>query len=91
MFALVDYEKTPPKAPQSLNIGIKYNFEVEYLRALFTNSELRSFSCQINLTINNLFDTEVNQEQQNTGAQAARWQRQRHYHHGLIPGPQRQQ
>jgi len=70
MFALVDYEKTPTKTPQSLDVGIKYNFEVEYLRALFTNSELRSFSCQIDLTINNLFDTEVNQEQQNTAAQA---------------------
>jgi hypothetical protein len=53
MFALVDYEWNPvaPKSP--------YDFQVEYLRALFTNSELRSFSCKINLTIDNLFKTAV--------------------------------
>ncbi len=53
MFALVDYEWNPvdPKSP--------YDFQVEYLRALFTNSELRSFSCKINLTIDNLFTTKV--------------------------------
>ncbi len=53
MFALVDYEWNPvePASP--------YDFQVEYLRALFTNSELRSFSCKINLTIDNLFKTSV--------------------------------
>jgi hypothetical protein len=53
MFALVDYEWNPvtPKSP--------YDFQVEYLRALFTNSELRSFSCKINLTIDNLFKVAV--------------------------------
>lgn len=62
MFALVDYEKAGDSPPPGL--GIDYGFEVEYLRALFTNSELRDFSCQINLTINNLFDTEVQQEEE---------------------------
>jgi len=61
LFGLVDYEK--PKSTQlpavTGGLDINYNFEVEYLRALFTNSELRSFSCQINLTINNLFQTSV--------------------------------
>ena len=75
-FALVDYEKT--KAPKlgleqdqssALMIApdIDYGFEVEFLRALFTNSELRSFSCQLNLTINSLFETGVNQD---TGSSA---------------------
>ncbi|GLS22431.1 hypothetical protein GCM10007874_54490 [Labrys miyagiensis] len=56
-FALVDYEKAASK-PAVLDID--YGFEVEYLRALFTNSELRSFACEVNLTINNLFKTGVN-------------------------------
>ncbi|WP_095088477.1 hypothetical protein [Mesorhizobium sophorae] len=63
-FALVDYEKAASKsaaAPDSnIDIDIDYGFEVEYLRALFTNSELRSFACEVNLTINNLFKTGVN-------------------------------
>ncbi len=62
MFALVDYEKAGDSPPPGLSI--EYNFEVEYLRALFTNSELRTFECKINLTINNLFDTEVQQEEE---------------------------
>ena len=32
-----------------------YSFEVEYLRALLLNSELRTFACQIDLTIISLF------------------------------------
>ena len=53
MFGLVDYEGTPttPASP--------YDFEVEYLRALFLNSELRSFACQVNLTLDNLFKVDV--------------------------------
>ncbi|WP_189407261.1 hypothetical protein, partial [Mesorhizobium sp. M1A.F.Ca.ET.072.01.1.1] len=56
-FALVDYEKAAGKSAVAADID--YGFEVEYLRALFTNSELRSFACEINLTINNLFKTGV--------------------------------
>ena len=61
LFGLVDYEK--PKGSDSARVAgldVDYGFEVEYLRALFVNSELRQFACQINLTINNLFDTGVN-------------------------------
>src|SRR4029079_8995636 len=59
-FALVDYEKAASKSSAAADIDIDYGFEVEYLRALFTNSELRSFACEVNLTINNLFKTGVN-------------------------------
>ena len=37
-----------------------YSFKVEYLRALFSNSELTDFSAKILLTVNNLFDVGVN-------------------------------
>lgn len=56
-FALVDYEKASGKSAPAVDID--YGFEVEYLRALFTNSELRSFACEVNLTINDLFKTGV--------------------------------
>ncbi|CAN5688402.1 hypothetical protein BH11PSE6_BH11PSE6_04310 [soil metagenome] len=62
LFGLVDYEKpaSPPAARLAASqLDTFYNFEVEYLRALFTNSALESFSCKINLTINNLFGTDV--------------------------------
>lgn len=65
LFGLVDYEKPKDDATQALavaagdGIGVDYSFEVEYLRALFTNSELRQFACKINLTVNSLFATEV--------------------------------
>src|SRR5207237_5835437 len=62
LFGLVDYKKpeSPPEArTAAAGLDIFYNFEVEYLRALFTNSALESFSCRINLTINNLFGTDV--------------------------------
>lgn len=62
-FALVDYEKAASKSEsRALALDIDYSFEVEFLRALFTNSELRSFSCQLDLTINSLFETGVNQD-----------------------------
>jgi len=57
-FALVDYEKAASQ-PAAVDIDVDYGFEVEYLRALFTNSELRSFACEVNLTINDLFKTGV--------------------------------
>ncbi|MGA1797287.1 hypothetical protein VH567_00730 [Sphingomonas sp. 4RDLI-65] len=61
-FALVDYEKTKSLAPsQALALALDYSFDVEFLRALFVNAELRSFACQLNLTINSLFETGVNQ------------------------------
>lgn len=65
LFGLVDYEKPTTTAPSGGGITIDtfYNFEVQFLRALFTNSELRNFSCKINLTINNLFGTSVTQQQ----------------------------
>lgn len=70
LFGLVDYEKpaaSSAKASASAGgIDIFYNFEVEYLRALFENAELRQFSCKINLTINNLFSAEVNLDTGNT-------------------------
>lgn len=61
LFGLVDYEKPAPTGTAAAVSGLDvfYNFEVEYLRALFINAELRNFSCQINLTINNLFTTPV--------------------------------
>ncbi|MGA3372743.1 MAG: hypothetical protein ABSC48_13385 [Terracidiphilus sp.] len=73
LFALVDYEKpaaaiTAAKADLSV---VPLGFEVEYLRALFTNSELRSFACQLNLTINNLFNTGVTLQPGNTAAAEA--------------------
>lgn len=64
MFALVDYEEAGDTALPGLSID--YGFEVAYLRALFTNSELRDFSCQIKLTINKLFDTGVTQQDAKT-------------------------
>jgi large repetitive protein len=70
MFALVDYEKAGDTPPPGLSID--YGFEVEFLRALFINSELRDFSCQIQLTINSLFGTGVNQKDENvSGANSA--------------------
>ncbi|MGD0831264.1 MAG: hypothetical protein ABR907_09995 [Terracidiphilus sp.] len=72
LFALVDYEK--PAAENSkaaADVSLEFlGFEVEYLRALFTNSELRSFACQLNLTINNLFGTGVTLESGNAAAAA---------------------
>ncbi|APR75953.1 Hypothetical protein A7982_01300 [Minicystis rosea] len=69
-FGLVDYEKPADskgaRAPSGL--AVEYNFEVEYLRALFVNAELSSFSSQINLTINSLFGNDV--ELQEGGAAA---------------------
>jgi hypothetical protein len=70
LFALVDYEKpTAKNAAGAKDVSlVPLGFEVEYLRALFTNSELRSFACQLNLTINNLFNTGVTLESGNTAA-----------------------
>lgn len=68
LFGLVDYEKPETGDSDTKNVSgnastdVFYNFEVQYLRALFTNSELRNFSCKINLTINNLFNTGVKEE-----------------------------
>lgn len=62
IFGLVDYEKPAPAAPAgaaAASSAVDYSFEVEYLRALFTNSALSQFSCKINLTINSLFGTPV--------------------------------
>lgn len=77
LFGLVDYKKPDPEskaaAAATSGIDVFYNFEVEYLRALFTNSALESFSCKINLTINNLFGTDVkgDPEAKAVGARAA--------------------
>ena len=49
-----------PRLGGAPEVYIDYAFEVSYLRALFTNSELRSFACEVDLTINNLFKTGVN-------------------------------
>ncbi|HMB93731.1 MAG TPA: hypothetical protein VKP65_22960, partial [Rhodothermales bacterium] len=70
LFGLVDYEKPTTSSETAVaEVGVDYNFEVEYLRALFTNSALSSFSCKINLTINNLFGTEVTkQDKEGVGA-----------------------
>lgn len=70
LFALVDYEKPADSgtSPVAAATPVDYGFEVEYLRALFTNSELRTFACQINLTVNKLFDIGVDLSQ---GVQAA--------------------
>ncbi|HET7234001.1 MAG TPA: hypothetical protein VFJ16_28575 [Longimicrobium sp.] len=73
LFGLVDYEKpaAPPDSGGGASLDVSYNFEVEYLRALFTNSELTRFSCLINLTINNLFGTPVTLNQPSGAAVAA--------------------
>ena len=91
-FALVDYEKRRPRQRwRSRSVSIDYAFEVSYLRALFTNSELRSFACEVDLTINNLFKTGVNLDAgQNVAATAGGDGRQRHRHHRLLPGPRHQ-
>ena len=70
LFALVDYEKPAPTGNQAAASSpfVPLGFEVEYLRALFTNSELRSFACQVNLTLNQLFDVGVNLQ---TGSHAS--------------------
>ncbi|HTI03459.1 MAG TPA: hypothetical protein VL752_21140, partial [Acidisoma sp.] len=62
LFGLVDYEKPAAGGSGGGGIGVSYNFEVQFLRALFTNSELTQFSCKINLTINTLFGTGVTQK-----------------------------
>lgn len=69
LFGLVDYEKPKSSAEATAATGgldAFYNYEVEFLRALFENAELRQFSCQINLTINNLFSAEVHLDTSNT-------------------------
>lgn len=70
LFGLVDYEKPSTSSAKAtaaaVGIDAFYSFEVEFLRALFENAELRQFSCQINLTINNLFSAEVNLDTGNT-------------------------
>ncbi|OYY91519.1 MAG: hypothetical protein B7Y45_02885 [Sphingomonas sp. 28-66-16] len=74
LFGLVDYEKpdSPPEARlAATGLDVFYNFEVEFLRALFTNSALESFSCKINLTINNLFGTDVTGDPAPAGPDAA--------------------
>lgn len=72
LFGLVDYEKPAAGGSGGSGINVSYNFEVQFLRALFTNSELTRFSCKINLTINNLFGTGVTQKTPpaKTGARA---------------------
>lgn len=70
LFGLVDYEKPKAGGSGGNGIGISYNFEVEFLRALFTNSELSTFSCQINLTINNLFGTDVTETPDTSASEA---------------------
>ncbi len=73
-FGLVDYEKpsgdTASAVPAVTGVNVNYNFEVEYLRALFTNSSLSSFSCKVNLTVNSLFGTEVTEEKDDGGTAA---------------------
>lgn len=74
LFGLVDYEKPEPSSEARLaaaQLDTFYNFEVEYLRALFTNSALESFSCKINLTINNLFGTDVTGDPPSQALEAA--------------------
>lgn len=70
LFGLVDYEKPSSSSANtsaaSGGVEAFYNFEVEFLRALFENAELRQFSCQINLTINNLFSADVDLDTGNT-------------------------
>jgi hypothetical protein len=59
-FALVDYEADGSKgALVPAGIAFDYGFEVEYVRALFSNASLSSFACKINLTINKLFGASV--------------------------------
>lgn len=53
VFALVDYEA--PAATNASSSSLPYAFQVNYLRALFENAQLRIFDCQIELVINELF------------------------------------
>jgi len=71
LFGLVDYEKPGGAGSQALSVKTPYLFEVEYLRALFTNSELREFQCKIDLTINELFSVDVNLGNAQDGADGA--------------------
>lgn len=69
LFGLVDYEKPTTSSTEAAapsGVDTFYNYEVEYLRALFENAELRQFACRINLTINNLFTTDVTLDTGNT-------------------------
>ncbi|HZG43412.1 MAG TPA: hypothetical protein VEY93_10650, partial [Longimicrobium sp.] len=75
-FGLVDYEKPEPASQpgSGWQLDASYNFEVEYLRALFSNSELTSFACLVNLTINDLFGTDVTLDQPASGTGRAEGQ-----------------
>ena len=53
MFALVDYEAPAPETPPGSTVD--YAFDVDHLRALFENNELRLFDCEVELEINRLF------------------------------------
>lgn len=68
MFGLVDYEGVQVDVPADQ----LYDFQVEYLRALFLNSELRTFECKVNLTVNNLFKTVVTLQPDGGGIQPAK-------------------
>jgi hypothetical protein len=56
LFGLVDYEWAGPAVPK---IAPPLYFQVEYLRALFLNAELREFACKTHLMLNNLFNVNV--------------------------------
>jgi|GEM_PF-2361484 len=71
LFGLVDYEKPGGSGSTSPAVTTAYGFEVEYLRSLFTNSELREFQCKIDLTINELFSVDVNLGNASAGGEEA--------------------
>jgi hypothetical protein len=53
--ALVDYENPSPGTGVLLDAAGDFGFIVNYLRALFRNSALAQFGCQIGLELNQLF------------------------------------
>ena len=74
IFALVDYNDASdsnvsssaitrqPGAEKAVrsSVSVDYGFKVTYLRALFENNALASFSAEIDLTVNSLFSVGVN-------------------------------
>lgn len=65
LFGLVDYESAGV-VPSILPL----DFQVEFMRALFMNAELRQFACKTDLTVNNLFNVDVNLGSSSSGLRA---------------------
>ena len=56
----VEPDESEVTALQTADVNLYYGFKVIYLRALFENNALTSFEAEIDLTVNNLFEVNVN-------------------------------